>query len=363
MKRIGLFLKSPLPLAALALAGVLSASGGTAAAQLTESDVLASLAAKGIRPSLTEAADAAGRLSDASRHLCEQRDDAALASARDAWKKAYMAWRRSVPLQIGPAGKLERQLGKPINGMVLDAAVGDPGLRHLRKNQDVRGYAAVEHLLFVPAGAKAATAADRCAHLHDVTGEIAAVTGRARQEWDQGFGREFTAAGDGKPFLVPGDALSLALARALNTTETLLRDGIGMPSSFFEGAAKPDLLDAWRSNSTLDSFRATLEGLRLALTGDGASGITALIAVKDGLVYKHNPALASGIGRQIDRIDAVIAGLGATGPSLHAELKKKPATLKNLYKEVQKLQNQLVEASLVLELDVRSAVETSVAGP
>ncbi len=356
-----LFTKTPLPLAALVLVGIISSSS-IAAAQLTESDVLASIADKGIRPSLSGAAESAGKLSNAVGDLCQKRNQAAFATAQDAWKKAYMAWRKSVPLQIGPATSLERQLGKKINNTVLNAAVDDASLKHLLKNQDVRGYAAAEYLLFVPTDAAAATAAGRCDHLQDVTAELAAVTDRARQEWDKGFGREFTAAGDGKPYLVPGDALSLPLARALNTIETLLRDGIGFPSNFFTGKARPDTLDAWHSNNTLDSFRATLDGLHLAIVGDGSTGLTTLIATKDGLLHKRNPGLAAEIGRQLDQTKATIAKLSA-GQPLYDQVKKKPATLKKLYKDLQKLQDQLVEASLVLELDVRSAMETSVAGP
>jgi len=357
MKRIGLPFKSLLPVFALVLTGALLVSGGSAAAKLTESDVLASLATNAVRPSLTEVADTAQRLSAASRHLCEKRDAASLAGARDAWRKAYLAWRRSAPFLVGPAGTLERRLGKPVHGVVLDAAVGDAGLRHLRKNPDMRGYAAVEHLLFVPADAAAATAAGRCAHLRDATDEIADLTGRAKREWDRGFGNEFVSAGDGKPFLVPGDALSLVLARALNVTETLLRDGIGLPSGFFEGPAKPELLDAWRSNSSRQAFQATLDGFRLALLGDGSSGIVDLVATRDGLVHRKNPVLAADIRRQIEKIQKTIAGLGGSDLVLHAELLKNPAKLKGLYKEIQKLQDQLVKATLVLELDVRSAVE------
>jgi hypothetical protein len=319
--------------------------------------VLVSLASNGIRPSLTQVADTAQKLSASTRQLCEQRDAASLDKAQDAWREAYMAWRRAAPFMFGPAGKLERQLGKPVNGVVLDAAVSEDDLSRLRKNSDVRGYAGAEHLLFVPADAAAATAADRCAHLQDVTSEIADLTGRARQEWDQGFGKEFIAAGDGKPFLIPGDALSLALAESLNTTETLLRDGIGFPSGFFEGNAKPELLEAWRSNSSREAFQATLDGLRLALIGDESSGIAELVATKDGLISRKDPALAADMHKQLEKIQKTIAGLGGSDLVLHAELQKNPSKLKSLYKQLQKLQDQLVEVALVLELDVRSAVE------
>lgn len=357
MKRVSLPMKSPLGVSALVLIGTLLASSGAAGAKPTESDVLVALADKGARPSLTQVADTAQKLSAATRQLCEQRDAASLGKTQDAWKEAYMAWRRAAPFLFGPADRLERQLSRQVHAVVLDAAVSQNELSHLRKNPDARGYAAVEHLLFSPGDAAAATAADRCAHLDDVTGEIAALTGRAKDDWDQGFGKEFVAAGDGKPFLIPGDALSLVLAKSLNTTEVLLRDGISLPSGYFEVEVKPELLDAWRSNSSREAFQATLDGLGLALTGGEPASVAELIATRDGVFSKKDPALAADMRKQFVKIRKTIAGLGGPGLALHAELKNQPAKLKSLYQQIQKLQDQLVEATLVLELDVRSAVE------
>ena len=357
MKRTNLPAKSPCRVLALMLTGTLLASGGTAIASPAESDVLLSLANNGIRPSLTQVATTARKLADASRQMCAQPDAASLKKAQDAWREAFLAQCRATPFMFGPADKLDRQLGKPVNGVVLDAAVSADDLSHLLKNPDVRGYAAAEHLLFVPANVAAATAAERCTHLQAVTSEIADLTGRAKQGWDQDFGQEFIAAGDGKPFLVPGDALSLALAEFLNTTETMLRDGIGFPSGFFEGAAKPELLDGWRSNTSREAFQATLDGLRLALLADETSGLAALVASKDGLISPRNPALAADLREQIEKIQKTIAGLGGSDLVLHAELRNQPKKLKSLYQQLQTLQDQLVEVTLVLELDVRSAVE------
>lgn len=349
------------PLPGLVLTVALLAWGGAAsaaAAPLTESQVLASLAGKGAQPSLTRMADTAGTLAASARRLCEKRDPASLEQARGAWREAFLAWRRATPFLFGPGDKLKRPLGNwPAHEAVLNAAVTSKDFRHLRGTADVRGYAAAEYLLFVPKDATTATSAERCEHLLDVTAEIAGLTGRAKQEWDKNFGKEFMAAGDGTPFLIPGDALSLAVAEMLNVTERLLRDRIGAPSGFFKENAKPDQLEAWHSRSTRDAFLATLEGLRLELVGDGTSGVARLVAVKDGLVSKKDPALAADIGKQLDKIGKTIAGLGGRDLDLHTELKNNPNKLKGLYQQIQKLQDQLVEASLVLELDVRGSGE------
>lgn len=357
MKRI----KLSHQLSALVLTAALLASGSAAsasAAPLTESQVLAALAGKGAQPSLTRVAGTAGKLDASARQLCEKRDAASLEQARGAWREAFLAWRRAETFLFGLGDKLKRPLGKwPAHEVVLDAAVKSKDFRHLRGNADLRGYAAAEYLLFVPKDAATATTAQRCDHLLDVTGEIAGLTGRAQQEWDKNFGKEFMSAGDGKPFLTPGDALSLAFAEMLNVTERLLRERIGMPSGFFKENVKPDQLEAWHSKSARDAFMATLEGFRLELMGDGTTSVARLVAAKDGLVSKKDPALAVDIGKQLDKIEKTIAGLGGRDLDLHTELKNNPTRLKGLYQQIQKLQDQLVEASLVLELDVRGSEE------
>lgn len=325
------------------------------AAGLTESDVLASLATGAVRPSLTEMADTARSLAESSQRLCQRRDAAGLAAARNDWKKASAAWRRSVPFQLGPAASLERRLGGPVQETVLEAAVRDGNMKQLRTGKDTRGYAAAEYLLFASANAAAATSGDRCGHLGDVTAEIAAVTARAKQEWDQGYGREFVAAGDGKPFLVPGDALSLVLARSLNCIETVLRDGIGIPGGIFTGSSRPELFYGRRSATTREAFQATLEGLKQSLLGGGSAGVVNLVATRDGVLSRKNPALAADIRRQLENIGTAIAKLDAA--DLGSPGGKPSRRLRRLYNGMETLQKQLVEVTLVLELDVRSATE------
>ena len=349
-------------LSLVALVWALLASGcsheGTPVAPPTESDVLAAITGTAVLPSLAEVAGTARALADSTRKLCEQRDDMSLEQARDAWRDAYLAWRRAAPFLFGPADALalERRIGSwPVHSMVLDNVVAAEDRGRMADGVNVRGYAAAEYLLFVPADAAAATAAGRCAHSREVTDEIADLTARAQQEWDHGFAEQFVSAGDGKPFLIPGDALSLAVAEALNVTERMLWERLGVPSGFFKEKAKPELLEAWYSESSRDGLLATLEGLHLALIGDGRTSLAELVATKDGLVSTRDPALAADINRQIEK---ALTDLGDSDVALRTELRDKPSRLKRLYRGIQKLQDQLVEVSLVLELDVRSPVES-----
>lgn len=340
------------------LAGVLLASSTVFAAKPTESDVLATMVNSGVQPSLVKVASSARGLANSVEQLCKQRDTESLEQARSAWLEAYKAWRRSAPFMFGPADnqKLERRLGRwLLNEVVVEAVVTSADFSHLRNGEDVRGYAGVEYLLFVPGNAEEATTVGRCDHLLDITGEIADLTFRTRQEWEQSFGKEFVSAGDGKPFLIPGDALSMVLAETLNVTEILLRDRIGVPSSFFEGDAKPKLLEAWHSNSSTDAFQAALEGVRQVLTGGESASVANLVATRDGLVSTKNPALAADLSIQLDKVEEAIVDLGGHDMVLYKEVQVNSAKLKHLYKQIQKLQDQIIEVTLVLELDIQAS--------
>ncbi|WDP92756.1 MAG: imelysin family protein [Desulfobacter sp.] len=331
---------------------------GVSEAKLTEPDVLASLADKGITPNLSRVSQTAADLHRAVERLCQTRDTAGLERARAAWRSAHLAWCQADPFMFGTAAKLEREIGRwPANGIVIDAAVKSSDLSHMLKNVDTRGYSGAEHLLFTPRDAAAATADKRCAHLLDITGEIEQRTAQLLEEWQADKAQKFKQAGNGKPFLVPGDALSLILARVLNVTEVLLRDRISVPSNFFKKPSRPDTLEAWESLSTRDSFRATVQGLRQAFVGDGSTGMATLVATKDGLYESKDPGLAKEIKKQFRKIDTTLSKLGKKDLDLHARVKKNPATLKKLYNQLNTLQQQIVEAALVLELDVRSGLE------
>ena len=114
-----------------------------------------------------------------------------------------------------------------------------------------------------------------------------------------------STVGDGEPYLLPGDALALVFARMINVTEEMLRDRLNTPSGFFTGESQADLLEAWHSGTSRQSFQASIDGLRRLLTGAGEGGIAALVAVKDGLISRKNPQLAQDIRSQLERIDEI----------------------------------------------------------
>ncbi len=329
-----------------------------------EGAVLSAMHRDGVQPALAEMSKTGSGLRHAVEALCGEPSAAGLEGARQAWRDAYGAWRRALPFLFGPADALElqRRLGTwPVNEQVLGAIVTAPDVVIEQSDFSIRGYGAVEHLLFAPTGVEEATTGISCAYLGELTEEIATRVAQAGHAWEQGFAAEFKSAGDGAPFLTPAEAISLAYAEVLNVTETLLRERIGIPSGFFVDRPRPEYLAAARSGEAVPALEATLAGLRAAIIGDGETGLTRLVATKDGIVERKNPGLAADIERQFDRISEALAELADKAPDLRAALRDDPRVLKALYRELQRLQDRLVEASLVLELDVRTPIEGLVA--
>jgi len=115
----------------------------------------------------------------------------------------------------------------------------------------------------------------------------------------------------------------------------------------------------------LEEGRDILQGVVSSMKKEGIPFVGVLygqfMATRDGLVEKKNPNLAAEIVSRLDDIGGLLAHLRKESPDLRAAVTEKPTTLRRRYEEVQSLQDQLVEASLVLELDVR--IPTSILVP
>lgn len=323
----------------------------------SESEVLGVLASQGVDAHMSQLVDSATNLDESVTTLCKSANEENLNAARKSWHKAFIAWRESLPFLIEPANKLEASLGKPINDIVLNAVVSSAEFSSMRKESDVRGYTGVEFLLFSPKNAEQVVADLRCIHLNDLIKEIREKTTAARDSWIANFRDGFVLAGNGEPYLIPGDALSLIVAKWLNTTETILRDGLRVPSNNFDGKAKPKMLNAPYSRSSRAGFEAALTGLESMLVGDGKSGLLHLVATKDGLAHKKDPQLAEDIVEQFSELKETLAEFEQDNLDLYSALEQDEDSLQDFYQQLNELQQLVVKAVQVLELDIRAGLE------
>ena len=322
----------------------------------TETQVLQSLVSHGVNPALEQVNKTAQQLQLSAELLCKQASQDTLEQAKQDWTKAYVAWRYAAPFMFGPAASLDRYIGQwPVDKVLLDGILRSDDLQHMLENRDVRGYGAAELILFNYPTFQDVTGNHNCEHLQNVTAEISHRSLTAVTEWHE-YAKPFTSAGDGKPFLIANDALSLAFTEPLNVLERMLWNRIGIPSGFFKASSRPEMLEAWRSRNTKEAMLASLQGLQIALNSSDNSVIN-LVATQDGLVSRHDPELAEAIE---DNLAEAINGLTDIDGSIYDGLQQDNALLEDLYKQLHQLQQQLVQASLVLELDVRSHDENHV---
>lgn len=338
------------------LAGGLLSGGSIASATPTDSDVLASLGRNGARSAITQMAETGSELATTSEQYCSQKDTESLAKAQQAWKKAYIAWSAASPFRIGPVKEL--QLYKRIglwrsNDTIFEGATSSADFKSMLKLPELRGYAGAEYILFA---AKDPSAEISCSHLTDVTTEIATLTNKAKNGWDE-YEEGFTNAGDGMPFMMAEEAMSPVMAAILNTTEFMIRDQVGLPSNFFKDKAKLENLEAWHSGMTGAGIQATVDSLSIALDGDAPNSLLGLLATKDGLVKKKDPKLAKAIRKDLEKINQSLGKLNDKGVPIYTQLEESSSTMKKLYKQLQNFEEDLIAASLGLELDVRAGLE------
>jgi len=347
---------------ALIVVGSLLVSATVVHAQSADTEVLASYYNKGVQPGLAMFAGTAQELSDSAEQFCANPDQKSLQQAQDAWRESYMAWCRAAPFTFGGDGDLglEKSIEQwPINetiiALLISGGIKEEKRIAVGRSNDLRGYGGGGDILFAAGSPKEAATSTGCSHLLEITDELSVKAAKVQQEWEQDFKEKFLSAGNGKPFLLTSDALGLAVGRALNVVEIMLAQDIGLTSNFFQGDARPHYIPAWRSKSSSDAFRASLEGLRLALDGTGDASILKLVATRDGIYFKKNPGLARDIRKQLAKVEKAVAALG--DDDLYKKLQDKPNMLKPLYKQLQTLQTLIVEAALVLELDIRTPLE------
>lgn len=324
-----------------------------------EREALNSIVTKGVLPTLEHLSVTAEDLTVAINTLCKQPSKENIQLTKQQWQEAFLSWRRAAPFLFGPANKLERYIGQwPIEPLLLDGILKQPELKPMLAERDLRGYAAIEFMLYNYDSVKQVTAPAHCEHLIDISVEINQRIQLAKQQWQDDFSGTFLAAGDGQPYLTANDALSAAYAEPLNQLERLLWNGLGEPSGFFKTDVYPKKLDARHSGLTKQALTASIQGLGDALQVENSeAGFINLIATKNGLLYKKDPELAKQV--ELD-YQAVKVAVNKLPTSIYQDLNDDKTLLKDLYLALNQLQLDLVQGSLVLELNVRSQDENHV---
>jgi predicted lipoprotein len=387
-------------------ASLLSACGGGAApvdpdfvsGEAARRVVLADMADGVILPTLRGFSAASDALVAATEALAARpEDEMARSAARAAWVAAMELWQVAEVMQIGPAGPASDDAG----GLDLrDRIYAWPVINACRVDQEtlaesyreptavaaraanIRGLAALEHLLFAPdarnacpqnaeintSGAwdalgQAEVATRRAAHAHALSRDLAGLAATLRDAWEPGAGDfrgAFAEAGVATaPFPTAQEALN-HVSDALFYIDKEVKDlKIGTPLGYFSCAADtcPERFESRASLNTRANLAANLRGFRLLFSGADTSAAARANPrnFQALLVAAGASPLADAM---LDAADGIDARLDAIRTDMESALANDPAQAEALYEAVKGL-TDLLKTQFVgtLDLDLPNRAE------
>lgn len=291
---------------------------GGAAAVFDDADILNDYAYVVVIPTYAWLADAAADLRTAAGVLIADVSEVNLDAAKSAWTAARRPWEQSEAWLFGPVASLGLDPALdtwPVNKTDLDAilASGDDLSADVVAGFDpaLKGFHAIEYLLFGVDGAKAAVelTARELEFLAALVEDLAANAETLSAEWsgEGGYAEVFVSAGEGNA------AYPTLEAAAQEIVEGMIGicDEVGNGKMAGPYAAHdPDLVESRFSKNSIADFTDNLLGVRNAFTGDvpdlglAGRGIEEFVASID----------ANLAARVVDELDAAVDALAAIPP-------------------------------------------------
>lgn len=241
-----------------------------------------------IRPGYAAVSSAAKGLETSVAELCSNPSDENLQAARSAFRGAVDSWSRIEWLRLGPVmseNRLERILffpdrkGTGRNQVQAAIASRDENVTQVStlagQSVAMQGLGALEFILF-GSGSDALTGPDaihRCAFAEAASTNLVNLSGEIIGRWQDGsdFVAAFLKPGPDNPlFRTDQEAVNLLLGQMLHGIEAIL--DIRMKAFFDRKNAENDRPKSalfWRSEMTLPSIRADLEGLEAMFSNSG----------------------------------------------------------------------------------------------
>lgn len=255
-------------------------------------------------------------LSDATSALCEAPSADTLSAARDAWRRTFLAWQRTMAFGFGPARDMNlgpemafaptdpSAIEGQIAGTTEITATFVDGLGGTSK-----GIYALEYLLFAEDGDATVTAltdARRCAYVGALADHVKRTSTRLADAWRPSGGNyvgtlETAGALDNVVYPQELSAISALIDELVMTAEAIKVDKISTPLGRLDIAAMPDALESPYANASVEAMQANLAGVRAVWMSTEHNF--------DEYVRTRNPDLADAALSQLDAADAAIAAL------------------------------------------------------
>lgn len=259
---------------------------------------------------LTRGYDGLAQTSSALHKQVEQHCTAdkgpALTALQDDWRTAFLAWQRVRFIDFGPIEQnsmawqfqfwpdSKNLIARQVEGLLKGTDPLSPQTL-ATASVAVKGFPAMEYLLFDKNASSLAPRA--CDLLLAISSQISANAAAVASQW-AAF----------KPHYLAGASYDLTTISAAMHALDILRDArLGAPMGL-QGKKRrnPYLADAWRSEQSLTTLKASLQGLQ----GDFLPGFTSLMhaAGQEPLLTQFEQALAA----SLDRLEQLPAGMSAS---------------------------------------------------
>lgn len=266
--------------------------------------------------------------------LCEDpTSDAALDSARDAWRSAESMWLQTSAGWFGPTtmDRADSDIGyQPTSGSGIEETLASD---HVIDEQFVaeslpttqKGLGALEYILFadIPINER------RCEFLSAVSVNLASdsdeLTDAWLTSWEGGDAYIDQFRGLGAMGLEPRAALGLMAAGIIELTKKLTLNQIGKVLGVTSPSPDPDAYPEGEAQYGLQALRDQIEGLRVAY-GSGPESLSGAVASRDESV---DATITNGLADALSNADTLLAGTGGT--SFAAAVASDPKTMRELY--------------------------------
>ena len=330
-------------LAAFALIGLCCTGCSTRA---SDAEIVGDLTGRVIAPAYESAATAFAALDDAVARLCAAPSDAALATARQAWRGASESWKRTEAAAFGPV--MDRRSKsfvdwRPVDRERTERAIARTeaiSARDVRQTlaSTQRGLGAIEYLIFAD-GALDALAADasRCAYAAALATVAATEAQGVFDDWDRSYATIFVD-------IEPREAVAMVV----RTQVFLLRSIVGLqlgPALGPEGTEQdPSAAPSGPARHWAADLRMQVEGMRNVYVGAGERlGLGALVADLSGETDRRMRAAYA----------AVLTAIGALPRPLSEAAHARSAEARAIY-------DALIELQRTLNTEVVSLLGVSV---
>ncbi len=265
-------------------------------------------------PAFKAQAEAGAALATAAQAFCKAPDAAGLDKLRLAFGAASDGWQKVQHLRFGPTELFMRSsrlmfwpdprdsVGRQLADLLgkKDATLFAPaGLE--QQSVSVQGLPALERLLYGDDAAKLLAGDDeaklRCAAVAGIAANVAAVTAQALADWTGGsidYQKLVKTAGPGNDIYRSASEATVELFKSLYLAVEVVADRkLSKPLGENAGAARPRLLEQWRSGRALRNVTLDLE----AAKGLWDAGMGAAVRQHDGaLAAEVDKALAEVLG-------------------------------------------------------------------